>query len=198
MLWEEESVKPARYEVRYGEIERHGRTSLRVDWKTGETTPLKAEGKSSKPEAAALKSRAKAPLVGKPVIGAFALVTVTKENRITIQNCASGELIKETTWPTWIRAFKIVPGQKPFLAILDLRNRISFLSLSDLSVLNAHQFVTHLLPKLWFSKKAPLHWQSPRKKDEDDFESLVDGQASMSAVMCQDDEGFVYLLSVLD
>ena len=198
MLWEEESVKPPRYVVRYGKIERHGRTSSLLDWQTGKATPLKAEEKSSKPEGAVLKNRAKEPLVGRPELGAFVIVTVTKENRITIQNCASGKMITEAKWPTWIRAFKIVPGQKPFLAILDLRNRISFLNLGDLTVLRQHQFVTNLLPKLWFSKEVPLHWQPPREKGEDDFESLVDGQESMPAVLCHDDEGFVYLLSILD
>ncbi|MDA0839548.1 MAG: hypothetical protein O2857_17405 [Planctomycetota bacterium] len=198
-LWETApSLKPVEYEILADQIIRRGQNDSLIDWMTGEATPSKTEEKSSKVNENNPKRLTTEPLVGGPELGDGVLVTVTKENRITLQNCASGDLLKTITWPTWILAFKIVPVEKPLLAILDLRNRVTFLSLSDLSVLKEHSFATKLLPKLWYSPKVPTNWQPPREKDEDDFESLVDGQESMSAVLCHDDEGFVYMLSPPD
>ena len=134
-------------------------------------------------------------LVSPPARGAGGILMASKLNKLWVLEDRSGAVKAEKAWPTWLKSVSMIDADEgPIAVIVDLRNRVSFLDVKDLRLLGQRSFGATLRPELWYAESVPLVWQSAREKVEDEMDRLVDESKSISAVLCQDEAGFVYMV----
>lgn len=135
-------------------------------------------------------------LVGSPVQTEAGILIASKLNSIYLVDSATGKPIAERTWPTWITSFAALKHQPGVAVVGDLRNRITLLDSKTLKSKSEHAFQVKLRPGFLEASDVPLEWKIGKEKtdEDDDFDAIVSGSKSVPAILCQDYEGFVYMI----
>jgi hypothetical protein len=138
-------------------------------------------------------------LAGAPVLLDDSLILASKLNRIDVLDKATGVSSASTHWPTWITALDARRiADRAVVACSDLRGRITLLDGGDLSVIASVDLDTHLVGPIRLVPDAPERWQAERQNEEDglDVDILDLDVGSGPAVLCTDDDGFVYVVKI--
>jgi|GEM_PF-2553765 len=137
-------------------------------------------------------------LVGTPVQTEDGILLASKANKIWLVDASTGKAAAERSWSTWITSFHVSKNQPNTFVVGDLRNRITLLDTKTLKTRAEHTFQFKLRPVLQGAANVPLEWKVGKEKsnENDDFEAIVSGVKSVPAILCQDHEGFVYMVEI--
>lgn len=139
-------------------------------------------------------------LVSLPCETAAGVVVASKLNDLRLLDARDGTVKAERHWPTWLREIRAgVLHNREFVVCSDLRNRVVFLDAATLETQRSVDIAQRLTPGLWLAPQAPVPWQVERQAPAtDSMEAALDqlGGDLRAAVLCVDDEGFVYALKV--
>ena len=131
-------------------------------------------------------------LVAAPRVCGQALLVATKGNRLMLLNPATGAVLHEVRWPTWLLGVQIVSRTTgTFVVCRDLRGRVAFLSGANLRTLRIVQTGVTLVGEPVHAPCAPLPWPGSAAGDP---LAVASPATPTPAVLVCDDAGFCYAL----
>lgn len=127
--------------------------------------------------------KAPVPLGGK-------LLVATKGNRLALLEPATGQLLREVTWPTWlVDVLPVTRGDRTVIACTDIRRQLVFLDAASLDRRHGLALPARPSGSLLYVPAFPLAWGI-----EDATAAAGPAADSLPALLVSDVEGFLYVL----
>jgi outer membrane protein assembly factor BamB len=136
-------------------------------------------------------------LVQQPIPVGDQLLVATKGNRLMLVDDATGEVKRESRWPTWITSVTLVgSGPAPLVACSDIGGTISLVSLADFKSKREVRLAAPLSGRILYVKNFGPRWPVPRTgKEESLVAEIKDGPAAGGpALLVGDTAGFLYII----